>query len=79
MEPVSRREARAADALARDFTLQVHGLRLATGCPVPDARAAGWLMAEVVGEPASALWRSLSPSLVRCEELIPAAGPVARP
>jgi len=51
----------------------VHGLRLATGCPVPDARAAGWLMAEVVGEPASALWRSLSPSLVRWDVLFSAA------
>ncbi|EOD18866.1 hypothetical protein EMIHUDRAFT_209492 [Emiliania huxleyi CCMP1516] len=71
--PRARIPARAADALAGDFTLQVHGLRLATGCPVPDARAAGWLMAEVVGEPASALWRSLSPSLVRWDVLFSAA------
>ena len=43
----------------------VHGVRVFTGTPVMAARGAGWLMAEVVGQPASALWHSLSPSLIR--------------
>jgi hypothetical protein len=36
-----------------------------TGTSVVAARSAGWFMAEAIGEPATALWRSLSPSLVR--------------
>ena len=40
----------------------VHGIRLATGTSVDAARAAGWLMAEAVGEPATALVRSLNPA-----------------
>jgi hypothetical protein len=51
----------------------VHGVRLSTGTSVLAAREAGWLMAEAVGEPAAALWRSLSPSLVRWDVIFSAA------
>ena len=54
-------------------TTLVHTVRLFNGCSILDARAGGWLMAEVVGEPATALWRSLSPSLVRWDILLSAA------
>lgn len=46
-------------------TALVHGVRLGTGASIVAARSAGWLMAEVVGEPATALWGALSPALVR--------------
>lgn len=50
----------------------VHGARLVTGTSVSASRSAGWLMAEAVGEPCSALWRALSPSLVRWDVLMSA-------
>ena len=51
----------------------VHGVRLASGTSVLAARGAGWLMAEAVGEPATALWRCISPSLIRWDVLFSAA------
>ena len=51
----------------------VHGVRLSTGTSIVAARGAGWLMSEVVGAPASALWRSLAPSLVQWDVLFSAA------
>lgn len=43
----------------------VHGSCLATGTSVAAARAGGWLMAEAAGQPATALWQALNPSLIR--------------
>ena len=54
-------------------TALVHGVRLGTGTTIVAARGAGWLMAEAVGEPATALWRSISPSLIRWDILFTAA------
>ena len=54
-------------------TALVHGVRLASGTSVPAARGAGWLMAEAVGQPATALWASLAPSLVRWDIIFSAA------
>lgn len=54
-------------------TAMVHGVRLGTGTSVVAARGAGWLMAEVVGEPATALWRSLWPSLIRWDVIFSSA------
>jgi len=51
----------------------VHGGRLFTGTSLGAARAAGWLMAEAAGEPCTALFRSLSPSLVRWDVLFSSA------
>ena len=50
-------------------TTLVHGVCYFTGTSILAARGAGWLMAEVIGEPATALWRSISPALVRWDIL----------
>ena len=47
----------------------VHAVRLATGTTVDASRAAGWLMAEAIGEPCTALFKSISPSLIRWDVL----------
>jgi SulP family sulfate permease len=53
-------------------TALVHGVRLATGTSVGAARSAGWLMAEAVSAPATALWHALSPSLIRWDVIFSA-------
>ena len=51
-------------------TAVVHAIRAATGTSLAGARAAGWLMAEAAGAPATQLYASLSPSLVRWDLLL---------
>lgn len=55
-------------------TALVHGVRMATGTTVGAARAAGWLMAEAAGAPATQLWSSFMPSLVRWDVLFSGQG-----
>lgn len=54
-------------------TAVVHAALLATGTSISAARAAGWLMADAVGEPCTALFRAFSPSLVRWDVLLSGA------
>lgn len=73
----SRTPALSSPALFPGFiagvTALVHAVRLATGTSLDGARAAGWLMANAPGEPCTALWRALSPGLVRWDVLVSAA------
>ena len=55
-------------------TALVHAVRIFTGTSVAGARAAGWLMAEAAGAPATQLYASLSPSLVRWDLIFSSAG-----
>ena len=54
-------------------TAVVHAVRALTGTSVAGARAAGWLMAEAAGAPATQLYTSLSPALVRWDVLFSSA------
>ena len=54
-------------------TAVVHAIRALTGTSVAGARAAGWLMAEAAGAPATQLYTSLSPALVRWDVLFSSA------
>jgi SulP family sulfate permease len=53
-------------------TALVHGFRIFTGTPIDAARAGGWLMAEAVGEPCTALWRAISLPLVQWDAIFSA-------
>ena len=55
-------------------TALVHSVRLLTGTSLAGARAAGWLMAEAAGAPATQLYASLSPALVRWDLIFSPAG-----
>lgn len=76
----TRSPALAGPALFPGFilgvTAVVHAVRLATHTSLDGARAAGWLMAGAAGEPCTALWRALSPSLVRWDVLL--SGPALK-
>lgn len=52
----------------------VHAVRMATGTSVAAARSARWLMAEAAGAPATQLWQSFAPGLVRWDILFSGPG-----
>ena len=55
-------------------TAVVHAVRIITGTTLAGARSAGWLMAEAAGAPATQLYASLSPALVRWDLIFSMSG-----